>query len=371
MVLQASNIHDKRRDMENRPPVKHSVVSKIKGLSRQRVRARATPGSPRFLHDASRRSKARASSSTLRFQVPPTPVALPTPADVEMTDAAPAELPTTTVTLPRLLAHPQRKEVPRETMTKIDPTLENVPMDFTRDVLKMQGPHMLKVLSSVQAEPARNALPKELPIVVNDLSCDLPTHMMAVWSRLPTSLPKRKVTLYPVHNMILAAHCANLPALPESHPQPPSTDGESITVPVVPLGLPSPHSFPQLTSYLYTKRVDTLLLALLPCAPPAPLQPSPDSEDREAEQKAMIAQFARKLSATFTPHALLQRTLFIYGMWKNVCALGIFDDNLWLVMELAWEVMMCAMAYATGNTSVQPMPPMYSPSPVLPETEAQ
>ncbi|KAA1471898.1 hypothetical protein DENSPDRAFT_859203 [Dentipellis sp. KUC8613] len=287
-----------------------------------------------------------------------------------MTDAAPAELPKTTVSLPRLLAHPPRKEVPEEIMTKIDPKLENVPIDFTRDVLKMRGPDMMKVLSSVQAEPARNVLPKELSIVVNDLSADLPTHMMAVWSRLPTSLPKRRITLYPIHNIILAAHCTNLPSLPESHPQTPAP-GESITVPVVPLGLPSPQSFPQLASYLYTKRIDTLLLALLPCAPPAPLQPSADSANHEAEQKALISQFARRLSATFTPHALLQRTLFVYGVYKNVCALGITDDKLWLALELVWEVMMCAMAYATGNASVQPVPPMFSRPPVLPEAGEQ
>ena len=42
---------------------------------------------------------------------------------------------------------------------------------------------MLQVLSGVKAETVSNMLPKELSVVVNDLSADMPTHMLVVYSR--------------------------------------------------------------------------------------------------------------------------------------------------------------------------------------------
>ena len=42
---------------------------------------------------------------------------------------------------------------------------------------------VLQVLSGVKAETVSNVLPKELSVVVNDLSADMPTHMLVVYSR--------------------------------------------------------------------------------------------------------------------------------------------------------------------------------------------
>jgi hypothetical protein len=42
---------------------------------------------------------------------------------------------------------------------------------------------MLQVLTRVQAEPVKKSLPKELSILITDLSSDPPTHMLALYSR--------------------------------------------------------------------------------------------------------------------------------------------------------------------------------------------
>ncbi|KAI0050342.1 hypothetical protein FA95DRAFT_1487496 [Auriscalpium vulgare] len=277
-----------------------------------------------------------------------------------MADATPAasvELPRTTVRLPRHLAHPETKEISKEVLAAVEPGIAEVPLEYIHGVLYEAGPSMLKVLGGVQASPAKDKLPKELSIIVNDLSAEMPTHMVAVYSRL-SNTTRRRVTLYPIHNVMFATHCANLPALPPSHPTPPTTPGSRITVPVVPLCLPSPPTFPHLSAYLYGKRADVLLASLLPCAPPA-FDKSGTDEDR---QRAAIKQFASKLAATYTPHALLQHAMRVNGLWRNACVLGVFDDALWATIDLAWEVLLYALAIATGNPQAIEVTPVAAES---------
>ena len=40
---------------------------------------------------------------------------------------------------------------------------------------------------------------------------------------------------------------------------------------------------------------------------------------------------------------LMAHVKIINGLWQNVCALGVFDAELWGVMDLAWEVVLAAM----------------------------
>jgi len=57
-----------------------------------------------------------------------------------------------------------------------------------------------------------------------------------------------------------------------------------------------------------------------------------------------VQQFSTKLRATYTLHALLARAMTINGLWRNVCALGIFDAQLWEILDLVWEVVIGALA---------------------------
>ena len=211
---------------------------------------------------------------------------------------------------------------------------------------------MLQVLSSVQADPVKNVLPKELNILVNDISLDMPSHMFAVYSRNVKAATRRRVTLFPMHSIVLASHCAHLPTLP---PTPkvdaPDIPGSHVTVPVVPLCIPSAQAFPYLSAYLYTKRTDYLLASLLP-SPPAQLFNA---------DHATLLQFATKLAGTYTAQALLQHAATVIGLWRNVCSLGVFDDGLWDTMDIAWEVILTALAIGTGNPEAV-LGPLVSPS---------
>ncbi|KDQ56851.1 hypothetical protein JAAARDRAFT_132305 [Jaapia argillacea MUCL 33604] len=262
------------------------------------------------------------------------------------------------VGLPRFLKKPEFKAVESEVIEGIDEGLKGVDVEFVRDCLEEVGPRMMQVLASVQAEPIRNALPKELSIIINDLSADLPTHMFAVYARQPSppssssDAPRRRVTLFPIHNIVMASHCANLPRLSTEKPKTPEKVGEEVTVPVVPLCIPSPQTFPQLSAYLYTKRSDHLLASLLPCPPPQPFVFSSSSSsspsDSPESHDAKLLAYAKKLAGTYTPNALLQHAMLINGLWRNVCALGVDEERLWCTLDLAWEVVLRAMALATG-----------------------
>lgn len=197
---------------------------------------------------------------------------------------------------------------------------------------------MLQVLSSVQATPVSNALPKELSIIINDLSADLPTHMLAVYSRQSSYSPNptRRVTLYPTHNLVMAAHCANLPMLPKSTTSEPD-DAGNMQLPVVPVCIPAPETFSQLSGYLYTKNSYHLLSTLLPTG----ISSTPYT--LLGRDEAEVQKFSEKLRATYTTHALLAHAMSINGLWRNVVALGIFDDNLWDVLDLSWEIVISAL----------------------------
>lgn len=217
---------------------------------------------------------------------------------------------------------------------------------------------MYKVLTSVKPQPVKHALPKELAIFVDDVSSELPSHMLAVHSqpsKTECGVPparRSKVTLFPSHNIVLAAHCANLPALPVADPSAHHIPGKPVTVPVVPLCIPEPELYTPLSVYLYTKRLDLLLQALLPTLPTTPLNvyssPEETTEEAQRQREAVIA-FARRLAATYTPHALLHYAMRVNGFWRNVCALGIFESKLWAAMDFAWESLLMGMAAATGT----------------------
>jgi len=62
-----------------------------------------------------------------------------------------------------------------------------------------------------------------------------------------------------------------------------------------------------------------------------------------------LQQYSNKLRATYTPYALLAHAMTINGIWRNVCALGVFDDQLWEVLDLAWEAIIGALDWKEGT----------------------
>ena len=195
---------------------------------------------------------------------------------------------------------------------------------------------MLSVLASTVTPPmaaaSSSSLPKEVDVTVrNAHDSVLPTHMLAVHSSTqPASQGARKVTLFPAHSLVLAAHCANLPPLPASvaSTSAPVTSDDSedvhVTLPILPLSIPSPETFATLSSYLYTRRADALLRALLPSFPSSTPVPT--------TMVALTQTLERAPSSTLLAHALK-----VHGVWRNACALGVHDERLWGVLDLAWK----------------------------------
>ena len=219
---------------------------------------------------------------------------------------------------------------------------------------------MLGVLASTVTQPIAATTSSELPstvsvtttVPVSETPVLLPTHMLAVHSSAATSSPgagpstPRKVTLFPAHSVVLAAHCANFPALPTTtFPVEYASDEEvaqgvqglgreaRTQLPLVPLSLPSPETFASLSTYLYTRRSDQLFASLLPHAPPPSLAQS------KAKGEEALDMYADHLRSSISRTALLSLALRVLGLWRNTCALGVNDAQLWGVIERAWGVL--------------------------------
>ena len=164
--------------------------------------------------------------------------------------------------------------------------------------------------------------------MINDISSEAPTHLLAVRAKSAT-----RVFVFPVHAIILAIHCARLPAFPPSSSRTPAEAGSKITLPITKLFIPNPETFSILLHYLYTKHEDRLFSALLPI----PL-----------EDGKSIDELSRTYSSTFTVQALLSHANRVRGLWNNVVALGIFDERLSVALERTWDVLSKALAVSTG-----------------------
>jgi len=130
---------------------------------------------------------------------------------------------------------------------------------------------MLHVFAGIKAKPVSNVLPKELSMIINNVSSDMPTHMFAVFSSHQLAPACHHIMLFLTHNLIFATHCVNLPILPTSTPALVECAGQEIKVPVIPLCIPFPEVFPQLYTFLYMKHIDHLLVLLMPLPTPPPL----------------------------------------------------------------------------------------------------
>ncbi|KAJ3925527.1 MAG: hypothetical protein NXY57DRAFT_1068862, partial [Lentinula lateritia] len=215
----------------------------------------------------------------------------------------------------------------------------------------------LQTLCGVVTQVDSAKLPKELAVVVNDLTAtDYPKNMLAVYAPVPKKPenapasrvpPRTDVKMYPVHSLFMAAHCAKLGAFPPSpiaavESFPASDEPRTVTYPVRPLCLPSPSTFPSLLHYFYLHRSEVLFKAFLP---------SDFSTDfvKNCMNEEEIMFFATHIRKTFNLNVILKHTEVIHRVWQNACALRAFDNGLWMAIDLAYEVIINALAIGTRN----------------------
>ncbi|KAF8523776.1 hypothetical protein BU17DRAFT_43567 [Hysterangium stoloniferum] len=230
---------------------------------------------------------------------------------------------------PRYLRRPAFRGVSPAAIAAIEPDLTNVSVEFIQQKIHDMGNDLFFAIENTEVSCPKGRLPRELEAIINDVSTTSPTHIIATYSQ-PNALQKQRISIHPVHALVLATNCANLPPLPYSKPDTPKYPGGTISLPVIPLAIHNPATFPILLEYLYTQRTDSLLRSLLPLSP---CQSIPKPED-----------LAKHLGATCSSMTLRTHLQRIHGFWTNVAALGVFDEKLWRTMEAAWEVLHGALA---------------------------
>ncbi|KAJ6618721.1 hypothetical protein B0H10DRAFT_2217455 [Mycena sp. CBHHK59/15] len=369
-------LQPKRVNLENAPPSfkPHSFKSKTTITSRIRSspydpagrrRIRTARSSKYATEQAKRKNKHKTPPTPVQFQVTSVSTA-PQIVDVQMGDVDQQPVLTTqTHRLPRELLRPEFLNISKETLVSVEPDLgdDDLDIEYIRERVEEFGPGLLRTVISVVANPPKDSLPAEITISVNDSEYPPPTHMLAVHGRSSKDGPaaaRRQVTLIPSHSLVLALHCARLPKLaPTPTPHYADDDPTQLIIPVQPLCLPSPAAFPLLSTFLYTMRADQLLKALLPAPPP----PELDGD------RALLPVFAARLARTYTAQALLGHVNSVHGLWQNACALGVFVDELWDTIDLAWEVLLTAMAISAGTPQVMLRRPSSPSPPAAPASE--
>ncbi|KAG6857505.1 hypothetical protein H0H87_002130 [Tephrocybe sp. NHM501043] len=362
MVLQSNFAKRVASNAENTPPsvLPKNLASRLLSTAhRRRARVNGHSTSSKYAAEqAARRSrKSKHPAHQLQFRV----LAIPTP-DPEMADSLPvasssSSSNTVPVTLPKQLGRPDFLEVSREALMAVAPEFNDADAQYIRDALECFGVSSLKSLACVRPESVPAKLPSEIEVrlqPIDGFSPVNPTHMLAVFgpAQLPTTSPspaqKRKVTLYPVHSAYLAAHCARLPpfASTDCAAENNTASGTPFKIPVRTLCLPSPATYPRLSSFLYTKNAEALIAGLMPTPPTSPLVSCSTTSDNSELRKNTTA-FAYQLASTYTTQVLLQHAILVHGLWQNTCALGIFDEGLWEVIDTAWMVLLAAIA--VGN----------------------
>ncbi|TRM66890.1 hypothetical protein BD626DRAFT_484114 [Schizophyllum amplum] len=276
--------------------------------------------------------------------------------DVEMADATAPTVPTTPVQLPRHLRRPRFPPVTEEALTAVG-EVTNGP--FVRSALDEMGEGMLRAAQSVHVPCSpSSSIPNELAVIVNSRAAPAPTHMLAVHGPPPPDNAPRKVQLLPIHASVLAAHCSRLPPFENVRENVIQSVPAALSLPVRPISLPVPAMFSLLLGYLYVRDVAGLLQALVP-------ERLPPMAATDADFP--INEIARRLAHRHPPSVLIAHVGRVHGLWQDTCALGINDDGLWAAMQLAWQVLLTAVAIGTraredmypvqgGRDSVSPRP---------------
>ncbi|KAJ6573033.1 hypothetical protein DFH09DRAFT_1261028 [Mycena vulgaris] len=271
-----------------------------------------------------------------------------------------------TLSLPRTLARPPFTDIARDALLAAAPDLSNVPAEFIRHGLRAKAPQMLAGITALAPSHLPTSIPRShLPAALNvplraspgAAPVSYPTHALAIAPVAKGKSGERDVahTIFPVHAVVLAAHCAKLPRLP---PSAPSGRTASATLPVLPLTLPSPHAFAIIHTFMYTHRLAPALTALLPL-PPAFLA-SASSRGRSGEElthATLLATLASPpalhalashlcASASSNLSTLMGHAGHVKELWQDMVALGMYDPELWDALDLAWEVVLGALNLA-------------------------
>ncbi|KAJ7618628.1 hypothetical protein FB45DRAFT_755942 [Roridomyces roridus] len=268
-------------------------------------------------------------------------------------DAPPAAAPPA-IQLPQTLARPVFTDVSREALTAVAPQLVAVPTDFIRRYLHTNASQLQAGIAALAPSHLPQSIPtSDLPrtltvplLATSTAHPSYPTHVLAITAASSSNPRSEPARLFPVHDIVLAAHCTKLPPLTPAQPGLRSP----ANLPVLLFSLPSPQAFTILHPYMYTHRLDAALAALLPL-PPAFLEtlaPGLSGETPHAHVAAALS--SRSALHTLAAHlvasaggslsALMTHAGHVKELWEDMVALGLYDTELWDALDLVWEVIL-------------------------------
>ncbi|KDR73669.1 hypothetical protein GALMADRAFT_100505 [Galerina marginata CBS 339.88] len=228
------------------------------------------------------------------------------------------------ISLPTALQRPTLQEVKAQAIYDLCPELKDVAPDYVRLTLSSLAPQMLAGIHGTQMVAPTSQLPHELEVVVSDslrLASVTPTHILAL-SSSRSGVSSKKYQLFPIHQLVFAANCSTMPALPSSFAATPAgNSSRTATLPVVSYSIPSPETFGLLSEYLYTKNADVLRSRILP------------------------------VNWALDIETILRKAFMIRGLWANACAFGVVDPSLYDVLEDCWAAVLRSLHQATSTPS--------------------
>ncbi|KAF8557510.1 hypothetical protein OG21DRAFT_1505236 [Imleria badia] len=261
----------------------------------------------------------------------------------------------TNVQLPRSLQRPPYADIPAQNVAAVAPELAGVAIEYVRRGLRVQANQMLGGISALSPSHLPSSMPRSqlqqtrsltIPLRATSQVPSLPTHVLAL-SRSQDS----SALLVPSHAVVLASQCTSLPRLPPSTVSGHPNATVSVTLPILPLSVPSPAAFAPLHAFLYTHSVAQLLSTLVPAIPSTFLSTLTSSHAIRgtlSSGPALHRLSAHLLSSAPGMGALTNVAQNIAAVWRNAVALGVHDPELWDCLDLAWEIVLGAMNLGAG-----------------------
>ncbi|ORY83478.1 hypothetical protein BCR35DRAFT_331131 [Leucosporidium creatinivorum] len=215
----------------------------------------------------------------------------------------------TKVQLPRTLSKSAHLEHEVQGL-QLGGELAEVPLEYLHETIRRLGPSLLTACNSTTP-----LLPADCLDLPSRLPCSLPPHLPSPTHLLAiTFLDTNQRSLVPIHSLSLALASPLFTSLPNSSSAEPFLAETLPSLPIIHLSLPSTLSFPLLHNWILLRSPGALLQALDECSPIPDELPRPE------------------LSA-----AAMKRAAVLRGLWANVVALEMGDEELWEVMQGEWS----------------------------------
>ncbi|KAJ6495355.1 hypothetical protein C8R45DRAFT_1061932 [Mycena sanguinolenta] len=254
--------------------------------------------------------------------------------------------------LPRTLVRPSFPDITRAALHAASPNVGNASVEFIRKTLLETSHQMISGTSALSLSHLPSALPKSsLPPLItvplrpprDSVQPCYPTHALAISNTSPSG-PADTLFIFPIHALVLAAHCSKLPVLPP----PAQRTSASVHLPVLSLTVPSAPAFSILLAFMYSHRLDAFLNALFPVPPSFLRKLTHKTVCAALQSGADLHHLSAHLCAVSKANVqvLMIHTAHVKDVWQDMVALGIDDAALWDTVELAYQIVLGALNLA-------------------------